>query len=170
MSGRSIRGVSLSELTLVDSPGLAESAGIILMAADVVGFDTESKPIFRKGEISDGPHLVQLAVEQQVYLFPVWCAATHGLLKRVLESPAIIKAGFGLGNDRSALRVRLGIELNNTVDLGEKLRGPGHRGTVGAKVAVAHFFWRKADQVKEVGDQQLGQQALGRAPDVICSQ
>ena len=39
----------------------------------------------------------------------------------------------------------------NTVDLGEKLRGPGHRGTVGAKVAVAHFFGERLIKSKRLG-------------------
>ena len=61
------------------------------------------------------------------------------------------KVGFGLGNDRSALKSRLNIEPNNLLDLGEVLRGPGHRGTVGAKVAVAHFFGQKLQKSKKTG-------------------
>jgi RNA polymerase sigma factor for flagellar operon FliA len=49
------------------------------------------------------------------------------------------------------LRSRLGIELNNVLDLGEAMRGPGHRGTVGAKVAVAHYFGQKLQKSKKVG-------------------
>lgn len=145
------RGVSMGEITVVDSPDKARSVRAILLAEAVVGFDTESKPTFRKGEISTGPHLVQLAVERQVYLFPVGCEATHAVLKDVLESREVIKAGFGLGNDRSALKSRMGIELNNLLDLGEMLRGPGHRGTVGAKVAVAHYFGEKLVKSKKIG-------------------
>ena len=37
------------------------------------------------------------------------------------------------------------------LDLGEVLRGPGHRGTVGAKVAVAHYFGEKLLKSKRVG-------------------
>lgn len=145
------RGVSMAEITVVDSPDKARSARAILLAEAVVGFDTESKPTFRKGEISTGPHLVQLAVERQVYLLPVGCEATHAVLRDVLESRDVIKAGFGLGNDRSALKSRMGIELNNLLDLGEILRGPGHRGTVGAKVAVAHYFGEKLVKSKKIG-------------------
>ena len=35
-----------------------------MLTADVLGFDTESKPTFLKGEQSDGPHLIQLASVQ----------------------------------------------------------------------------------------------------------
>lgn len=58
---------------------------------------------------------------------------------------------FGLGNDRSALKSRLGIEVQNLLDMGEVLRGPEHRGTVGAKVAIAHFFGQKFQKPKKIG-------------------
>lgn len=144
-------GVPMARITLVDNAGLAERAMAELLAVPVIGFDTESKPTFRKGEVSTGPHLVQLATDDHVFLFPVLFAMNHEVLRRVLAAPNLLKVGFGLGNDRIALRSRLGIELTNVLDLGEVLRGPGHRGTVGAKVAVAHYFGQKFQKSKKVG-------------------
>jgi RNA polymerase sigma factor for flagellar operon FliA len=144
-------GVAMDRITLVDDAALASRALAALLAAPAIGFDTESKPTFLKGEVSTGPHLVQLATDERVYLFPVVFAANHAVLRQILAAPNVLKVGFGLGNDRSALRARLGIELNNVLDLGEKLRGPGHRGTVGAKVAVAHYFGQKFQKSKKVG-------------------
>lgn len=144
-------GVPMARITLVDNAGLAERAMAELLAVSAIGFDTESKPTFRKGEVSTGPHLVQLATDDHVFLFPVLFAMNHEVLRRVLAAPNLLKVGFGLGNDRTALRSRLGIELTNVLDLGEVLRGPGHRGTVGAKVAVAHYFGQKFQKSKKVG-------------------
>lgn len=144
-------GLSLAEVTLVDNARLAGQSLEALQSAAVIGFDSESKPTFLKGEASTGPHLVQLATAERAWLFPVSLSANIPVLKALLESPAILKVGFGLGNDRSVLRSRLGIELNNVIDLGEELRGPGHRGTVGAKVAVAHYFGQKLQKSKKVG-------------------
>lgn len=144
-------GIALAQITLVDTPALAAAAQATLMAADAIGFDTESKPTFLKGEISTGPHLVQLATEDRAWLFPITRNGDHSALQSILASPQVLKVGFGLGNDRSALRVRLSITLENVLDLGETLRGPGHRGTVGAKVAVAHFFGQKLQKSKKTG-------------------
>jgi ribonuclease D len=144
-------GIALAQITLVDSPPLAAAAQAALMAADAIGFDTESKPTFLKGEISTGPHLVQLATEDRAWLFPIIRNGDHSALQSILASPQVLKVGFGLGNDRSALKARLGITLENVLDLGETLRGPGHRGTVGAKVAVAHFFSQKLQKSKKTG-------------------
>lgn len=143
------QGIALADVRLVDSETMAGEAFDALMAADAIGFDTESKPTFRVGEIATGPHLVQLATETRAYLFQV--SRRHGTsqLKQILESPQLLKVGFGLGNDRSALKSMLSIEANNLLDMGEVLRGPGHRGTVGAKVAVAHFFGHKLQKSKK---------------------
>jgi len=144
-------GIALADITLVDSPALADEALAALMAADAIGFDTESKPTFLKGEHSTGPHLVQLALETRVYLFQIPRLPAEPALKTILESPRVLKVGFGLGNDLSVLKSRLDIELNNFIDLGEVLRSEEHPGTVGAKVAVAHFFAARLQKSKKVG-------------------
>jgi RNA polymerase sigma factor for flagellar operon FliA len=146
------QGIRLDQVTLVVSGALAATALKALMATDAIGFDTESKPTFRKGEAATGPHLVQLATDNHAYLFPISLACdVRTTLQEILESPAVVKVGFGLGNDRSTLKSRFDIEPNRLLDLGEKLRGPGHRGTVGAKVAVAHFFGQKLQKSKKTG-------------------
>ncbi|WP_313950887.1 3'-5' exonuclease [Accumulibacter sp.] len=144
-------GIAIANVRLVDSQALCGEALDVLMAADVIGFDSESKPTFRQGEASTGPHLVQLATETRAYLFQVSRLPGIDELKAILESPRLLKVGFGLGNDRSALRSRLGIEIDKVLDLGEVLRGPGHRGTVGAKVAVAHFFAQTLQKSRKIG-------------------
>jgi len=144
-------GIGLAAVTLVTSAALANEAGTHLLTADAVGFDTESKPTFMKGEVSTGPHLVQLATDERAWLFPSRCAEGLPVVKAVLEAAAIRKIGFGLGNDRSALQARFGIALDNVLDLGEILRGPGHRGTVGAKMAVAYFFGQRLLKSKRIG-------------------
>ena len=62
-------GLALSDVSLVTTAALAHEALEVLMAVEVVGFDTESKPTFLKGEVSSGPHLVQLSTEVRAYLF-----------------------------------------------------------------------------------------------------
>ncbi|MEG1726227.1 MAG: hypothetical protein RR313_12625, partial [Anaerovoracaceae bacterium] len=47
-----------------------------LEQVSIFGFDSESKPTFQVGEVSTGPHLIQLASVEQAYLFqmnpPIW--------------------------------------------------------------------------------------------------
>jgi len=144
------QGITMADVRLINSAALYSEALDTLMAAGVVGFDTESKPTFLKGEASTGPHLVQLATEERVYLFQISQLPGTGELKAILESSQLLKVGFGLGHDRSVLKSKLGIDATHVLDLGEVLRGKAHRGTVGAKVAVAHFFGQRLQKSKSV--------------------
>ncbi|HEY1028533.1 MAG TPA: 3'-5' exonuclease domain-containing protein 2, partial [Pseudomonas sp.] len=40
-----------------------------IMGFACIGFDTESKPTFKVGEVSSGPHLIQFATPAKAYLF-----------------------------------------------------------------------------------------------------
>lgn len=146
-------GIELADIVLVKTAEQAAQARAALSNADVVGFDTESKPTFAKGEESTGPHLVQLATDSTAYLFQVGARpdpASVDLLRAVLESPGILKVGFGLGDDLRRLRAKLGIETQNVTDLATTLRRRGERNTLGAKTAVARFFGRRLAKSKRI--------------------
>jgi RNA polymerase sigma factor for flagellar operon FliA len=147
------QGLALSEVLMVKSASDAASALQALAAADVIGFDTESKPTFAKGEESTGPHLVQLATDDGAYLFQIGAAPASALvelLRAVLESDAILKVGFGLGDDLRRVRAKLGIEPRNVLDLSTALRRRGERNPLGAKTAVARFFGQEMQKSKRI--------------------
>lgn len=146
-------GIGMADVVLVKSDAEAAAALAALSGADVVGFDTESKPTFAKGEESTGPHLVQLATDSTAYLFQVGSSPkpeSVDVLRAVLESPSILKVGFGLGDDLRRLRSKLGIDTRNVVDLSTTLRRRGERNTLGAKTAVARFFGQKLQKSKRI--------------------
>jgi RNA polymerase sigma factor for flagellar operon FliA len=146
------RGIDLADVRLVRTEADALEARAALLAADVVGFDTESKPTFLKGEVSTGPHLVQLATDGGAWLFQIGATpAPHGpeVVKAVLESSAILKVGFGLSDDLKRLRAKLGIETVNVLDLSTALR-KGERNTLGAKTAVARYFGQRLQKSKKI--------------------
>ena len=142
-------GIALANVLLIDSAAAAERAFRTLQVADVLGFDTESKPTFLKGEQSDGPHLIQLATDDQAFLFPVRNGHGLGALKIILESQQILKVGFGLGNDRAHLQSRLGIALAHLLDLGVALKNGERKGVLGAKSAVAAVFGQRLQKSKK---------------------
>jgi RNA polymerase sigma factor for flagellar operon FliA len=147
-------GLRLADVRIVRSPVEAAAALAALSQADVIGFDTESKPTFAKGEVSTGPHLVQLATDDLAYLFQIGSAASAQtaleVLKPVLESEQILKVGFGLGDDLKRLRAKLGIEACNVIDLATAMRRRGERNTLGAKTAVARFFGQKLQKSRRI--------------------
>ncbi|MCG2584400.1 3'-5' exonuclease [Massilia sp. TS11] len=143
------QGLDLAHCHLIKTPAQAAAALAELGARDAIGFDTESKPTFTKGEASTGPHLVQLATDEACYLFQVGSGPSPDWLRQLLESPDIVKVGFGLDDDIKRLRSKLGIECQNVTDLAVKLR-PDKRSLLGAKVAVARFFGQHMQKSKKI--------------------
>lgn len=144
-------GIRLADVRLVKSAADAEAAQAALLAADAIGFDTESKPTFVKGESSDGPHLIQFADDRQAWLFQVGDNFAHlAVVKAVLESDMTLKIGFGLSDDIKRVRAKLGIEPLKVVDLGVVLRVPGQKNDLGAKSAVAKYFGQSLTKSKKI--------------------
>ncbi|HEX9392399.1 MAG TPA: 3'-5' exonuclease [Usitatibacteraceae bacterium] len=141
-------GIALKDIVPIDSAESAEQARLALLAADAIGFDTESKPTFRKGEKSQGPHLVQLATDDKVFLYRIGAAPLITGLRDVLESTQVLKVGFDLGSDTARLRAKLAIDTRQVLDLGSALRANGQKSTVGAKSAVARVFGMRLQKSK----------------------
>jgi ribonuclease D len=145
-------GIRLGDVRLVKSAADAAAAQAALLAADAIGFDTESRPTFVKGESSDGPHLVQLADDKHAWLFQVGADPSPFLptLRAILESESTLKVGFGLTDDIKRVRAKLGIEPLKVVDLSVVLRVPGQKNDLGAKSAVAKFFGQALQKSKKI--------------------
>ncbi|MGS0742293.1 3'-5' exonuclease [Glaciimonas sp. GG7] len=141
-------GITLAEVRIIQTLIHAQEALTALMKADVIGFDTESKPTFNKGELSDGPHLIQLATDDTVYLFPVGHFSHQSVLKPVFASTAVLKVGFGLSDDVKLLQTKCGISSAHVLDLSRALRSE-NRNDFGAKSAVAHFFGQRLQKSKK---------------------
>lgn len=98
-----------------------EAAVAEINQSKVVGFDTEAKPTFKKGEIRN-ISLIQVATATKVYLLRTHHVGISNQLHRFLENPDIIKIGIGLLDDYNLLnRLREFtpdgfIDLNNTFD------------------------------------------------------
>jgi ribonuclease D len=146
-------GITMASVRMVRSEQDAAEALAALSSTDVLGFDTESKPTFLKGEQSTGPHLVQLSTDELAYLFQIGtkpaAEVAIDVLKAVLESTSILKVGFGLKDDILRLKAKLGIDAHNVLDLSTALR-KGERNSLGAKTAVARFFGQKLQKSKKI--------------------
>ncbi len=130
-------GLPLERIHLVRDEAQAARAQEALVRAGHVGFDTESRPVFVRGQPNEGPHVVQLATPEEAFLVQVGPGMPVEFLRAVLESDEIVKVGFGLRSDRAPLLAKTGIELGAAVDIGRRLREAGYRHDVGLKVAVA---------------------------------
>lgn len=109
----------LSQLPTVSFPGRsilintiadAKAAMAFLMRQQIVGFDTETRPSFRKGQ----PHkvaLLQLSTNEECFLIRLNQLGMFESLKNFLENENILKIGLSLKDDFHSL-MRLG-EFNH---------------------------------------------------------
>ena len=114
-----------------------EAAFRAINAEPVLGFDTESKPLFNVGQHDSGPHLVQLATTQQAWLLQLHLPLALELSRQVLVAEHICKVGFGLDNDKHTLPRRLGAPLVNIQDLDSRFKQLGYGASVGVRAAAA---------------------------------
>ncbi len=136
-------GLGLESIYVVTEERQAEIALNELMGAGLVGFDTESKPTFHRGQVSEGPHVLQFATVEKAYIFQSHCAESHPAIVELLSSTELTKIGFGLGGDLHQISLRFGIRPGSIVDLDRSFKQLGYRNAVGAKSAVAMLFNRK---------------------------
>lgn len=143
-------GLALGDIELVATAAAAEAACRQLMSEPLLGFDTESKPTFAKGEASTGPHLVQLATESRAWLFPVRLTGHHPALRALLEAPGVLKIGFGLRDDLVRMRERLGIDMQGVLDLSSALPREAPGKALGARSAVQRYLGQKLHKSRRV--------------------
>ena len=132
--------MGLQHIQLVDTAARALEALKALQNEKALGFDTESKPTFVKNEASFGPHIVQLSSLQRAWIFQLEDAECRRAVGMLLESPHIIKAGFGLGDDKKRITCKLGVDLQGVLDLNAVFREKGYRKDMGVRGAVAVLF------------------------------
>ena len=131
-------GLSLVDIEIVENELDAEKAIESLRDEMCLGFDTESRPIFRKGEVSPGPTLIQLSTVSKAFLFPTRFPFALAAANEILSNPEIKKVGFGIKGDNKELRSKFNINILNTEDLSVKLKNlVGEENSIGARAAVA---------------------------------
>ncbi len=109
---------------VIHSAGEVAKTVQLLAKQSVLGFDTETKPTFKRGQ-SHLPALLQLAGENEVYMFQLKHLGLPGPLRKILTDPHIIKAGVALDHDISELRKLAPFKEAGFVDLGKFARRVG---------------------------------------------
>ncbi|QDL55044.1 3'-5' exonuclease [Rhodoferax aquaticus] len=130
-------------ITLVNTGAQAQEALVQLAKAKAWGFDTESKPTFKVGEVSDGPHVLQLSTRARAWVIQLHDPQCLAIAAQLMAMPGITKAGFGLGDDRKRILHKLGVEPVGVLELNTIFRERGYRKDMGVKGAVAVLFHQR---------------------------
>ncbi len=103
---------------LLENENQAQAAAQKISQQTIVGFDTETRPAFRKGQKFE-PALLQLATDQAVYLFQLKKTGLPAGLLAVLEDRSIVKAGVATRDDIRELQMIQEFQPGGFVDLSE---------------------------------------------------
>lgn len=133
-------GLSIDQVHVPTTPAQFRDATAAIRAAGVVGFDTESKPLFDVGAVSDGPHVVQFATPTEAFVFQVHRGDALPFVVDLLQAGDVLKVGFGLKSDVAFIRAKFGVELRAVIDLNDAFRQFGFRSSTGVRAAVAILF------------------------------
>lgn len=105
-----------NEIKVVDNLDNIQEALEYLSHYKILGFDTETKPSFKKGK-QYKVALLQLATEECAYLFRLNKIGLPDELKKILEDEKILKIGLSIKDDFVALNRLKKIEFSAFVEL-----------------------------------------------------
>lgn len=143
-------GLPLNRIHILKTNVQLDMARQAIEKEGIIGFDTESKPLFTKEAVQNGPHVIQFALLDCAFIIQIGENPPLEFIKAILESEKIVKVGFGLSSDRRQLYRKLGIRLMATVDLSARLRKLRYRQRLGVKSAVAILLKQKLHKPKSV--------------------
>lgn len=161
--------LGLGQIEVVSTPTQAADALKDLAGATVLGFDTESKPTFARNEASEGPHIVQLSALDKAWIFQLEDADCRRAVGLLLSSPAVTKAGFGLGDDQRRIIRKLGVDLQGVLDLNLVFRERGYRKDMGVRGAVAVMFNKRFIKSKKAATSNWANARLTEAQIIYAA-
>ncbi|MCK4839067.1 MAG: 3'-5' exonuclease domain-containing protein 2 [Desulfobulbaceae bacterium] len=113
----------------------------------LLGFDTETRPAYTKGE-SYSPSLLQLATDEEVFIFQFKQLGLAKPLRELLANPTIIKSGVALDYDIRELKKLANFKAAGFMDLGNlaKKAGIKNHGLRGLAAVLLGFRISKGAQ------------------------
>jgi ribonuclease D len=149
------------EVNVVTKPADLEGAMEDIRAEHVVGFDTETRPAFRKGD-SYLPCLMQVATARRVHVLQLSRVDCSAAAAELLGSRTVIKAGIGLSYDLGQLERLFPFDAAAVLDLGEAAKRLGfqHSGVRNLAGLFLGFRIPKGAQTSNWAERHLSEEQL----------
>ena len=150
------------EITLVEDREGLEELVEELYGQPFIGFDTETRPAFRKG-VSYQVALLQLSTRERAFLVRLNHMGLPKSVKQILENPRVVKVGAAVRDDLKALK-KLDASFNPEAffDLNEELKKVGflNVGVRNLSAMVLGIRISKSEQVSNWEADQLSEKQL----------
>ena len=143
-------------IRIIQTAEQAKDASTILIKEKLLGFDTETRPAFNKGQ-SYLPSLLQLAGTKVVYLFQLSKCGLPDSITNLLSNVNIIKSGVAIDQDLIELQQILNFKPGGFIDLGDIARSNGlpHHGLRGLAAFLLNFRISKSGRTSNWSANQL---------------
>ncbi|SHE43924.1 3'-5' exonuclease [Mariniphaga anaerophila] len=91
------------DIYIIDKPEQVNDVAEFLSTQSVIGFDTETRPSFKKGVVNKVA-LLQLSTASEAFLLRVNKVGLPESIRKVLANPAILKPGVAIRDDVKGLQ------------------------------------------------------------------
>ena len=106
------------KIHVIDKTGLDFVRAIAYLGTQrIIGFDTETRPVFSPGQRHNHVALLQLSGGGKAFLFRVGTMGMNRLLCAIMSNPRIIKVGAAVHDDVRGLQYYLRFDAKGFVDL-----------------------------------------------------
>lgn len=129
------------KITVVSTDDEVAPAVEIISGNSIIGFDTESRPAFFKGQ-KFPVAVIQIAVENEAFIFQLKKIGFHQSLKGLLGNKSIQKIGVGVHDDIKRLRDMSDFTPAGFIDLSTIAKSKGLIQT-GLRALTARYLGRK---------------------------
>lgn len=129
------------QLHIVNSDTNLKKIYLDIKSEGFIGFDTEQKPTFKKGETQKSISIVQIATKKSCYIIQMKYIDNIDYIGKIISDPQIVKIGFGLKNDSKQLLKLFGTNPESFFDLATFIKTSlQSKNSIGAKNAVSLFL------------------------------
>lgn len=137
-------------IIVILTAGEAERAVDYLLTSDILGFDTETKPVFQRGR-QNKVALLQVSNRDTCFLFRLNRIGLCPAVKRLLESTAVPKIGLSWHDDLMSLGKRGKFDAHGFTDIQDHIKEIGILDMSLAKI-YANLFREKISKREQLSN------------------
>ena len=123
------------KISIIDKKKDLLDAYLFLKKQKIIGFDTESRPTFKKGVSSD-VSLIQFSTKDEVFLFRINIIGFDDMLIDLINDKKIKKIGIGIFDDIKSLQKIKEFESNSVIDLNKLALNLGFESIGAVKLSI----------------------------------
>lgn len=138
------------QIYVIDNMSMVNSAVRTLRKYDIIGFDTETRPSFKRGRMHKVA-LLQLSTPNECFLFRLNRIGMPTSLKEYLEDETCVKVGLSVHDDFNALRRLVEIDPKGFVDV-QTLAKENHISDISLQKIYAILFDERISKSQQLSN------------------